>query len=176
MVQDIRDIKGPLSFPPNLIPLYIVGALILCAGAYLLIRRLRKRHIRVDAPAAAVKPAHQIAYERLEALRTQNLPAQGRIKEYYFELADIVRRYIEDRFRIRAPEMTTEEFLSTLKDSDALKSSHKELVGEFLVLCDVVKFAKYGPTQKEVEESFKAAVRLVDETKADQDVQKVDAT
>jgi hypothetical protein len=67
--------------------------------------------------------------------------------------------------------MTTEEFLSTIKDSRAFKDEHRELLKEFLSNCDMVKFAKYGPTSLEVLDSFKAARHLVDETKHEEEAE-----
>jgi hypothetical protein len=42
---------------------------------------------------------------------------------------------------------------------------HKELVGNFLEHCDMVKFAAYGPDSREIENSFNSAKKLVDETR-----------
>ena len=77
--------------------------------------------------------------------------------------------YIENRFKLRAPEMTTEEFLDSLKQTDALTAKHKELLAEFLNLCDIVKFAKFGPSITEIEESFNSARRFVEETRPAED-------
>ena len=87
------------------------------------------------------------------------------IKEIYIELSDIVRHYLENRFILRAPEMTTEEFLDKLKDTDMLSYDQKILLKDFLFHCDLVKFARYGPTEKEIDSSFKSAENLVDQTK-----------
>jgi hypothetical protein len=100
-----------------------------------------------------------------EELRAMDLPGKGRIKEYYFRLSDIVRRYLENRFSYRAPEMTTEEFLSAIKDSKEFSNELRGLLKEFLSHCDMVKFAKYGPTPIEILDSFKAAENLIDRTK-----------
>ncbi|MFC1480537.1 hypothetical protein ACFL5Y_03735 [Candidatus Omnitrophota bacterium] len=94
-----------------------------------------------------------------------DLPGQGRIKEYYVRLSDIVRHYLEDRFSFRAPEMTTEEFMERVKNSSEMLKKHKELLGDFLSHCDMVKFAKYGPTSLEMLDSFQSAERLVDQTR-----------
>ena len=109
--------------------------------------------------------ADKIAYQALERLKAKDLPRFGKIKEYYIELSDIVRRYMENRFSFRAPEMTTEEFLYFLRESDRLKGAHKNLLKQFLNHCDLVKFAKYGPTGQEIDGSFNFAKKLVDETK-----------
>ena len=90
----------------------------------------------------------------------------GRVQEFYVELSDIVRHYLEDRFYFKAPEMTTEEFLVHLKNAHQLKPAHKGLLSEFLVQCDMVKFAKHQPGEDEIRSSYDSAEHLVVETGA----------
>ena len=165
-VSDIRDIKPPVYFKTNLLFFFILGGILFLAGilalTFFFMRRFRDARMRVAEPP---KPAHIKAYEALEALKAKNLPDRGMIKAHYSELSDIARRYIEDRFTIRAPEMTTEEFLSSVKISGILTGMHKNQLKEFLGLCDIVKFAKYSPNTEEIHQSFDAAVRFIDDTK-----------
>lgn len=164
--DEIKDIKPPVYFPGDHLFLVIIAVLIIAAGLFFLARFLLRRNKKiVPVPARPLKPAHILAYEALNALRLKDLPSVGKIKEYYIELSDIVRRYIENRFEIRAPEMTTEEFLFSLRGSADLTGTHKNLLKEFLERCDLVKFAKYGPTVAEIDSSFEAAWRFIDETK-----------
>ena len=164
--EDIRDVKPPVDFPPSFFFLYFLLAIVALAAViglfYFLKTRFKKPRPMITPPP---KPPHETAYERLQELKEQNLPSQGRFKEYYTILADIIRRYIEDRFGIRAPEMTTQEFLDSLRASEELTPEHKNLLKGFLNSCDMVKFAKYGPTFPETEESFQHASKFIDETK-----------
>lgn len=164
--QELRDIKPPVNFTSSYF-LSIVTALVALAaiGAFLAVYFVKKKKAKASKQPVEAKPAHLIAYEALTALRGRDLPQQGKLKEYYFELFSIVRQYLENRFSLRAPEMTTEEFLNYLRESKVLGESHKELLRQFLSHCDLVKFAKYGPAPREIEDSFRAAVRLIDETK-----------
>lgn len=111
------------------------------------------------------RPAHEIALEALKDLLSRDYPGKGRLREYYFELSDIIRHYVEGRFRVRAPEMTTEEFLAALQGSDILNSAQKESLREFLSHCDMVKFAKYLPDKVECEASYGSATKFIEETK-----------
>ena len=61
--------------------------------------------------------------------------------------------------------MTTEEFMIALKASPEVASEHKKLLKEFLSHCDMVKFAKYGPTPLEMVDSFNSALNLVEQTR-----------
>ena len=161
---EIRDIQGPLSaYNVNL--LYIALAVLIAVAiivAIVLFLRKRKRRKEIIVP---LRPAHEIAFEAFEELVKKDLLRNGRIDEYYFELSNIVRHYLENRFQLRAPEMTTEEFLSTLRQTDKLQADHKALLREFMSHCDMVKFAKYHPAENEIESSYESARRLVEQTK-----------
>ena len=67
---------------------------------------------------------------------------------------------------MRAPELTTEEFLEDLRDSDVLVQSHKDLLKEFLQHCDLVKFAEHMPATSEIQQAFDACKRFILETQA----------
>ena len=163
-MTDIRDIRGPVEFPAGPFFYILLAILVLALIAALTMFLLRRRK-KASKKAPPPKLPHEIAYEELESLRKKGLIESGRVKEYYFELSLIARRYLENRFDLRAPEMTTEEFLGKLKDSDALSREHKNLLKDFLSHCDMVKFAKYGPSREEMTLSFDSARRLVDETR-----------
>ncbi len=161
--RDIREIAGPIGFPVR-IPWYVWGsaAFIVVGGGIAFFLFKRKRVEEVFIPP---RPAHEIAYEALEALKQKEYLKRKEYKLYYIELSDIVRHYLENRFNLRAPEMTTEEFLNSVRDNKALSYEHKSLLRDFLSHCDLVKFAKYEPAEKEVDLSFESAKRLIDQTK-----------
>jgi len=143
--------------------LLVVGiAILIGAGitAYILLRG-REREV----PQIPPRPAHEIAYEQLKELKRMDLPGQGRIKEYYTILSDIIRHYLENRFLLRAPEMTTEEFIQEAGRSPKIGAEQKKLLKEFLSHCDMVKFAKYGPTLLEMLDSYREAENFIDQTR-----------
>lgn len=161
--EDIRDIRPPVAYPLNwLFWMTVIGAVLLAGAAWFLKRRLQ---FPVSKDAAVLrKPAWVVAREFLNRLREKDFPAKGMVREYYFELSYILRRYIEDRFLLRAPEMTTEEFLESLKDSSALSGPQKENLQGFLTGCDMVKFARYSAGREEMDKSFQLVEKFVDET------------
>jgi len=168
IADGLRDIKPPVFFGSGRVPfIKILTIIILLAALTALALYLYRKFIKRGEGEAAVpvKPPHVKAYEALEALKARGLISAGRIKEYYVELSNIVRYYIEERFTIKAPEMTTEEFLFALKDSGTLSGSHKKVLKEFLTMCDIVKFARYGPAEEEIKDNFNSAWHFVDETK-----------
>lgn len=160
---DIRDIIGPKSFADKM-RLYVLTALaaFLIAGAFFSFIFWKKKNKEFKLPPV---PAHIIAYEALAALEKKDYIRQQQAKIYYIELSDIVRHYLENRFNIRAPEMTTEEFLVKVREDSALSLEHKSLLRDFLTNCDLVKFAKYQPVEPEASLSFSSAKKLVDQTK-----------
>lgn len=118
------------------------------------IQRRAQRHIRETAYERAVK--------RLAKLESEGLPAAERADAWYVELSDIVRRYIEDQFGVRAPELTTEEFLQEARRSVDLTGRSQELLSAFLERCDRVKFAAYSPEQDESAEALGLARSFLD--------------
>jgi hypothetical protein len=163
-IGGIRDIKGPVSLFSMLyvyIILAVIAVLILIAAIVLFLKKRNKSKVIAVPP----RPAHEIAYEAFERLLRRDYLKTGKVQEYYFDLSNIVRQYIENRFQLRAPEMTTDEFLATLKNAEVLNSEQKGLMKEFLSHCDMVKFAKYLPDEKETGSSYESAKKFIEETK-----------
>ncbi len=168
--EDIRDIKPPVDLPVDYFFGFVLLGILILGGIAFLVRFLILRSKQPKKVLIPVKPSWEIALERLNALRLQNFPQKDQTKEFYSQLSDIIRRYIEDRFHIRAPEMTTQEFLWSLNDApsggEELTDIHKNLLKGFLNSCDMVKFAKHGSTLNEMDESFQFALKLVEETRS----------
>jgi hypothetical protein len=166
---DIKDILSPVDVPisfKRLIPWVCAGfgVFSLSGIIYWLIRK-RKRGQERQGQKFTKRAPHEVAYELLERLSKEDLIAKGLIKEYYYRITDILRHYIEGRFGLLAPERTTEEFLIEMAHANTLENIHKLLIQDFLERCDMVKYAKYGPSKMEIEEAYDAAKRLIDETR-----------
>jgi hypothetical protein len=168
--KDIKDIKGlaGLRFDGSKVLLVL---LILIAGAAVIVFLWIRRRRLIEEERLKSRAAHIIAYEELTELKEEHLPDKGLVKEYYSRLSDIARHYLENRFLYRAPEMTTEEFLTSIKSAKDLDSEQKELLKNFLSHCDMVKFAKYGPTPIEVLDSYNSTEDLVDQTKKEEELE-----
>lgn len=164
--QDIRDIRGPLSIPRSMlvIGLWLLALALAAGGGWWLARRARQRPTD-EGPVTQgpPRPAHEVAYEELEWLESSGLLGQGRIKEYYIEVSDIIRRYLEGRYSIRAPEMTSREVLEQLEDTDVAWDVHDRFTA-FLEHCDLVKFAKHRPSPTACALIVSDARALVDAT------------
>ena len=164
--KEIKDIKPPLSVSisfAELLP-YILGVLGAAAAAWLVYYIVRKRK-KGEAllPEAPPRPAHELALEALRSLEAEKLWQRGLVKEYYSQLTDIVRTYIEKRYAVLAMEMITDEILATPVIL-ALGKPMKEQLREMLVLADFVKFAKFQPIAEEHERSLRSAFSFVETT------------
>src|SRR5580658_10064836 len=117
---------------------------------------------RKAAAALAVPPVppHVRARRALEAA----LALLSDPKAFSIAVSGATRDYLEERFNFHAPERTTEEFLYELQATNLLLPEQKQSLGEFLSVCDMVKFAKYEPGPPELQALHGSAVRLVDET------------
>ena len=109
-------------------------------------------------------PPHSIALKALQRLKNDALIEKGEVEPFYVRLSDIVRHYIEDRFSLRAPEQTTEEFIRVATRSHLLSPDHQKLTQEFLEQSDLVKFARHTPERSDMETALTAGERLVRET------------
>jgi len=156
--DDIRDIRGP----KGIFPLWQVAALLaalalLAAGGYAAWRWSRRRR----APRAL--QLFEIALQRLEDIRRLMQPSS--VREFSIAISDIVRRYIEDEFRVTATHRTTEEFLHDLLDSShASLAAHRSLLEHFLQQCDMAKFAGVGLSMQIMETLHRSARSFVIES------------
>lgn len=165
VIFDIVPPRGaPVTFS-ELLP-WLVIALIVAIVLYLLARFLPRSPLRrFVRPPAPADPAHVIALRELTGLREEELWQKGEIKEYYSRLSDILRRYIDNRYGISSPELTTDETVRMLQKATVTTAGQMALVKELLSLSDMVKFAKYLPDSSLHDKYLDDAVRFVGETK-----------
>ncbi len=141
----------------------LAGVALLAALVAFAVRALIRRARRPTPPPPPVPP-HERALRELETLRAKGWMERGEAEPFYVALSDIVRRYLEGRFALRAPELTTEEFIREAAVHTALQDAHRKLVSDFLVQSDLVKFARHRPERAAMEDGHASAVRLVRET------------
>lgn len=171
--QTIKDIKPPLEEPftwREAIP-YMVGGLLLVAilaAVYYYFIKNRKKAVAV-VPVEPERPPHENALEALKRLEAEKLWQQGQLKLYHSKLSDTVRIYIEKRFGVRAPELTTDETLQQLRTVEPRYELREEL-RQILQLSDLVKFAKATPLDTENEKSLRNAFDFVEQTKLQEEI------
>lgn len=167
--NNIKDIKLPYSAPVTFreaLP-YILGiiaaALLILAIIYIIIKIKRKEPI--FKRFKPIEPAHIIAFRDLDKLKNEKLWQHEKIKDYYTRLSDILRHYLWNRYAIRTMERTSDEILKSLKDSDFNDEKLFTTLKDIFVTSDLVKFAKFNPSNDEHENCYNGAFTFVDNTK-----------
>lgn len=165
---DIKDIKNPVKTPfkfSEILPYvpYIAGLLIVAVLIIILIRYFKKR--RSPEKEKEKIPAHITALINLDSIKEKKLWQQGKVKDYYVELSDTVRAYIEDRYGISAMESVTYEILENFKQYSYDDEILMEMLESLLNLSDLVKFAKEKPDPSENEVHLSQAYIFVEKTK-----------
>lgn len=163
---ELQPIQPPLAWPdriPRWIPVLFGVALLALIVGLLAKRWLQRRHTIIRHMPAP--PAHETALNALRLLKSKGYIERGDVEPFYSECSDIVRRYLEDRFDLRAPESTTEEFIRDAASARVLSADQQALVAQFLEQSDLVKFARFRPGAPEMKDAVQAAQRLIEETR-----------
>lgn len=143
---------------------YIILSLL--AIGILLYFILRKKKIITKKEIVPLLPPYEEAIQKLHQLDKKLLWQNNKVKEYYSELTEIVRGYIERELKVPALESTTDELVETLldfKNSDSIKTSKETIhkLKNLLQEADLVKFAKSNPMAEENESNRKNAEEIV---------------
>ena len=168
----ITDIKGVYKAPIwwwgifRWVLLAILLAGVGVAGYYLItyLQRRKLEEAGNEVVTEPLRPAEEVALEKLDAIKEKKIWQQGHVKEYYTQLTDVVREYIARRFEVSSVEQTSDE---TLRDIRPLLSERKDFYDQLrkmLTLADLVKFAKWSTTPDENELSLRNAYTFVKET------------
>ena len=158
------------DFMPDFILDYIfwwclLGALILFAiGSLIFYKQYKKKGRLPFLPKAKPVPPYQLAVSELEQLRDRHLCENGEFKQYYTELTDILRKYLEGRFGINAMEMTSTQILAELEREPEI-SRHQDLMRRILDTADFVKFANSRPMPDDNVRAWQNARDFVEDTK-----------
>ncbi len=158
--SDIRDLK-PLE-ERQLLPPWAVAVLV-TVGLVILWLAWRWWRRRRGGQKPALSPKER-AFLELEALRTTDFADLVQLRSYYFRLSEILRRYLEGLLAINFTDMTSEEIRSVLPTVEGFVDQHRARLLRFLDSTDSVKYAARIPQEREIEEVYESALRLVEET------------
>ena len=122
----------------------VVLALVIFAVWYY----LRKKKDTKPAPKGPQESLQDYTLRLLTALEGRQLWQKNQVKDYYVELTDIVRTYIEQRFNTQALELTTEEILAKAQLVKDMQP-HYDILFQILQTGDLAKFAKFQPLPQE---------------------------
>ena len=162
----LHDIKGQMRYPltakeifPWLLAFWGVAGLVILAVCLMLVRKRR-----ADGQSVARDPAYIVALRELDKWRGDKFWAADKQKAYYSGITDALKAYIEDRFGVDAPEMTTAELFTALKGAEDLPAELREELRGVFECADFVKFAKHVASDEENARALPTAVRFVTST------------
>jgi len=165
--EQLKGIKAqadiPADYKPFLLLLAALGALALIIYRAIHFFKNRKG-IETFIPEETRSP-EEIAREVIRALLARKLVQKGYLKEFYLELSEIVKRYLGLKLGVPSLERTTEEFSRDLRET-AVSWEEFQLIKEFLMDCDLVKFAKYRPSEEEIDRIVQRSFDIIDATEA----------
>ena len=167
----IKSIKSePYIFDDFKIYIYLLLTALAIIGFWVYWFVIRKQKEEEEVATYSTLPPYEEAIFRLNELDEKLLWQNNKIKEYYSELTEIVRGYIERELKVPALERTTDEIIETLTDFNDSQSiiTSKETIKklkELLQEADLVKFAKSKPLALEIEEDRKDAENVISNLK-----------
>jgi len=168
------DIKYPYDAPVTLkevIP-YILGAILILAILFFIFYAIKRRKNNQPIfvlPKKPKEPAHIIALRELDRIKKEKIWQQGKIKQYYSEVTEALRKYIEDRFEIPAMEQTSDETIESFrKQKGLLKDKTFANLSQILKLADLVKFAKYQTSPDDDNMTLVNAYFFINDTKPEE--------
>ncbi len=164
----IKPIKGPKEAPltfSEIWPWLLIGfgSLLIIGGIWYYIYMRKRSRPLIPVRQKPRLPAHIHALNELEKLKQKKLWQAGKIKEYYTDLTDILRLYMEERFGINAMEMTSFEIMQQL-EKDHMPGGALEKAAATFTLSDMVKFAKEKPLPSDNDTSWENARAFIEET------------
>ncbi len=151
--EDVYDIKPLEEYPlPWINYLWIALAGFALLGLVCLVWFKWKSDplpLRVSNPVLDLTP-EELAFKELKILKNKEWLQIGRAQDHFFELSEIFRRYLENRYHFPAREWTTEEITAHLKSAPNLTDNLKLQARSILTQTDRVKFAKAERAEDEM--------------------------
>jgi hypothetical protein len=162
---DLYDVRKPEELPVRtwrLVWALLIG-LVVALLAYGAFRYLQRPKPVVVTPERPKEPLHVRANQALDQLAAQNLPGQGRSREFYFRLSEVVRSYLGERYEFEALESTTPELLEALRTRHTPGLPMAELTA-FANESDFVRYARAAPGPDACKAALELGYRIVHAT------------
>ena len=176
VTASLQPAYGPLLTSVGQRPWWHWLALAAVAVAWLALGLALWRRWKTRQAVARQRSAYEEAVAELRVLEESGAPDEQSADAWFVRLSAIVRRYLESRYDIRAPELTTEEFLQEALRASELSGQHRRLLQMFLERCDRVKFAGYRPDSKESLETLQAARTFIEDPRLREQIVAEDKT
>ena len=172
--QGPTDIKMPYGAPLTLkeVTPYILGVILIGAIIFFLLYSIKRRKNNKPIfarPQKPKEPAHIVAIRELDRIKSEKVWQKGKTKQYYSEVTDALRTYIEERYEIRAMEQTSDETIENFRvRKGLLDDKNFGNLSQVLKLADLVKFAKYQPLPDDDNLALVNAYFFVNDTKKEE--------
>lgn len=148
--DDILPIKPIIEEGRNWTDYWWLYLIVALAVAGFALRKYSRRYLSAPVPTESgpLPPAHVRALAELDRLEEQALWQKGETDAYYVELTRILRTYLEQRFDLRAMEMTSTQLIRALQNRRDMTGAQRGELAELLRLSDLVKFARAAPAEE----------------------------
>jgi hypothetical protein len=145
--------------------LKVLGYVVLAAAVVMAILKTYRRYAnKKSAPPPPPEPAHLWAWRAIQALIEDQEKGELNNEEFVDRLTGILRHYIEKRFKLQAPEQTTEEFLNQGLQQQPQLQQHMEVLEQFLSYADLIKFAGQQANTEDVQKGFDFLKQFIENT------------
>jgi len=162
----IHDIKPQKKYPvtfKEVLP-YILAFQFIACLIILIVCLIRMRKGKLGGDVEHKDPAYIVALRALDRFRSDKHWAPEKQKAFYSGVTDALKAYIDERFGVDAPEMTTAELFAALKGNKDLTPELYSEAKDLFERADFVKFAKYVASDEENAKVLPAAVKFVTST------------
>lgn len=139
---ELKDIQPPMEvgIPSWRLLWWLLGAVVAGLLGWALVRWLRRPRA-TPVVVAPPLPLDQRTRQALKELEAQELPEQGRGREFYFRLSEVVRGYLGERYGFEALECTSTELMAAVRKLRAPGLPEEELQ-RFVSESDLIKYAR----------------------------------
>jgi hypothetical protein len=167
MPEQLRDIKGVLYiFDWGTLLFFLFLALFLIIIGYFLYKPFKKwrerRRAEKKEEMTPARPCNEIALEALMKMDPVDYFEKRKIKEFYFEITEIVRQFLEANYHIDTMDKTSLEIIGELERVERDFNKVRNL-DRYFSECDLVKFAKLRPGLAEMKQKKSESENIVKE-------------
>jgi hypothetical protein len=160
--KGFKGIKGIINVKSTWLDYvgYIIGGIIfIVLLVYVILYFLRNKK-SAPKPQGPQETLQEYTLRQLTELDARQLWQKNQVKEYYVQLTDILRGYVEARFQTPAMELTTDELLYKIQFNRELQP-YQDLLAQILHTADLAKFAKAQPTPPEHTDAMEKTKQFV---------------
>ncbi len=143
---------------------YALAVILVALIIYFFLKKRKRKPTKNQTEPIKIIPCHVLALQELDALKKKDLLAKNAVREHYFELSEIFRKYLGTRYVFPALDRTRQEIFECIKRKLEINNQLKNEIESILEQTDKVKFAKVSPSIHESNEIMESIVRFIKST------------